>query len=387
MTKIQPGLRGPQLVQSSPSRGTAPTSPQSAGVGQTEYSTGKGLALRRRAAVELSGVPPVAARPLQQQARSLEIGTNYTDIGTDTYGLSTDPVELRREIAEDLQHLASMGITDVRVWAMGYLDSGQGLAGNPDFARMRLQLILEEASRLGMHVTVDVMDLQRPTGTLHDEAGNVIPQPDTQALDSASAEHYRAVLESVVTPAVRAAREAGANLSNITFSVGNEPAGPNDPGAFADWFVARAGDLRGALRAAGLSQPTIVAELIPFSVGDPPDAAAMAEIVRAVDAVSVHFYAPGPVDPDNPEYSALLQWAGAAGRKPFTVGEFGAMPGVADRDNVLMGWLRQMETDGIGGVRLWQFGKNENTAGHTDDRSLQDAGGLHELLRQEQFLP
>jgi hypothetical protein len=224
-----------------------------------------------------------------------------------------------------------------------------------------------------MKVTVDVMDLQR---------GN--DGRDTQ--DAHSAEEYQRALNDIITPAVRDAVNGGANLSNVTFSVGNEPAGPGNPAAFADWFAARASDLKAAVRAGGVPSPKVAAELIAYSVGDPPNTRAMDKIISSVNEVAVHFYPGGPADPSNPEYQALLLWKQRSGTKPFEVGELSTMPGVADRDNVLMGWLAQMERDGIRGVRFWQFGKNE-TAGHTDDRSLQNDDALRTLLQQQGFLP
>lgn len=308
---------------------------------------------------------------------SFSVGTNYTDIGTEGYGMPTDEAGLREAVADDFNRLQAMGVTDVRVWAMGYLDSGQGLSNDPHFARMRLQIVLEEAARRGMNVTIDVRDLQRGGGS-----------PDSQVTHG-SAEEYQALLDSVIGPAVRGAIASGANLSNMSFSIGNEPAGPADPSAFADWYVERANLLRGTLRDAGLSRPKISAELIPGSVGKPPDVAAMRRIIAASDSVSIHFYAPGEPDPANEEYQMLRLWQQetARARKPFVVGEFGVDAGVPDRDGVVMRWIAQMQADGIAGLRLWQFGKDETTAGHMDDRSLQGIGtGLEQQLRGAQLI-
>lgn len=317
--------------------------------------------------LDISGTSLGNALKRQGPLLKPRIGVNYTDIGRAEYGMPSgqNEAELRAQVATDLDRLRQQGITDVRIWALGYNGTGD-LASNPDFAALRVRIILEEAAARGMIVTVDFMDLQR-TGS-EDTQDLMRYDPETRT-DIPIGAYLDKVMAKVLAEVGRSNSNPPINFQNVLWSLGNEPAGPNNPQAFAQWYGQHVATLRGLMPQGS----RVVAELIPGSCAS--DTTAMEMLAASVDVISIHLYPDSlnpPLTPENAdahiEYQRLLAWKAAGRGKPVSIGEFSLAPS-NDRGQRMQAWLERFERDGIIDVKLWQFLKNE--PGHLDGHSLQ----------------
>lgn len=174
---------------------------------------------------------------------------------------------------------------------------------------------------------------------------------------------------------IQAVIGANRDAPNVIWSLTNEPQiGPglgSDAAqleAFTDWYLGLVSDMRRAGAA------TISAEVVPTCVGNdptfPPTQRAMQRIASAVDVISPHLYFGQSVDDaqGSDQYQSFLAWRALAQQlhKPLWVGEFGLDAPVRDFEH-LDAWLRHLQGLGVQTTLLWQLLKDE--PGHTDDRS------------------
>jgi len=295
-----------------------------------------------------SGSPATGGANATGQPRVGFVEANYTDIGM--VWTPGGMVFNADEAAKDLDRLKAAGITNVRVWATD-------LGGSPADMANKVDAIASMAQDRGMSITVDLYDGHNNT--------------DLQNYKNA---------EGTIRQNIQTIIGQNKGHSNIVWSLGNEMQAPNQPAEFGNWYVGMVGEMRAAARP---NRIKISAELVPQACGsyqDPAAQAAMRQIVRAVDVVSIHMYPNCPVDqaatgPYKDEYNAFREWlsfAQAAG-KPVNVGEFAMDQGQYRDASNLDGWLRHLEGLGVGHVYLWQFMKDE--AGHIDPVSYDQVDG------------
>ncbi len=289
------------------------------------------------------------------------LGANYTDLG---YNAIQDPASpaFRNAVAEDLARLKAQGIDTVRVWA-----APPNVYPDDDTGRMatRVDVIAQEAAKLGMNITVDLTDSFGDKSVHNYQNGDIARQLDQR-------------IPHVIGP--------NAHHPNIDWSIGNELGDPNQPLAFADWYASQAQRIR---EHAGPDQ-RIISELTPGAVGHPdhgwPQAReAMQKIIDASDIVGVHFYpvgAPGQLSGPRPDgtwpaadWDSVQSWAALAqqANKPLVIGEFSiprdAQPLSQDEyTHQTNAWLQELHKMGADQVRLWQFMKDE--VGHFDPAAV-----------------
>jgi uncharacterized protein YvpB len=308
-------------------------------------------------------IPPTGDGQLRNAAGDVEnfIGANYTDIGRNHIQQPTSPA-FRQEVTEDLARLKQQGVESVRVWA-----NPPSTYGDHDVNNMaaRINVIAEEARKMGMNITVDLVD----------------------SFGSKDINNYRqGEIAQRLNERIPGVIGANAHHPNIDWSIGNEIGDPNHPIEFANWYAQTAGRIR---QVAGEGQ-RITTELTPGAVGHPThgwhDArAAMQTIVDASDIVGIHFYpvgAPGQLEGPRhdgtwpqADWDSLKVWnelASQAG-KPMVIGEF-SLPRDAyplsqeEYAHQTNQWLTELHQLGVDQVRFWQFLKDD--AGHTDPAAV-----------------
>lgn len=308
-------------------------------------------------------IPPTGDGQLRNAAGDVEnfIGANYTDIGRNHIQQPTSPA-FRQEVTEDLARLKQQGVESVRVWA-----NPPSTYGDHDVNNMaaRINVIAEEARKMGMNITVDLVD----------------------SFGSKDINNYRqGEIAQRLNERIPGVIGANAHHPNIDWSIGNEIGDPNHPIEFANWYAQTAGRIR---QVAGEGQ-RITTELTPGAVGHPThgwhDArAAMQTIVDASDIVGIHFYpvgAPGQLEGPRhdgtwpqADWDSLKVWnelANQAG-KPMIIGEF-SLPRDAyplsqeEYAHQTNQWLTELHQLGVDQVRFWQFLKDD--AGHTDPAAV-----------------
>lgn len=266
------------------------------------------------------------------------VGGNYTDLGLVGAGYRTFSSS---QAAADLDRLASVGATHVRIWATDLPEGGlvnvDGAAGR-QAAADRVGVIAGLAAARGMDVTVDLWN----------------PGYGVAVYQS---------LEGKFDNLVAAIVGGNAHHDNIIWSPGNEIQDPDNPASFAAWFTQKAAHIR---QVAGPGT-RISAELTPGAVNhpwaSPAYVAAAQSIVAAADVVAIHFYptlVPAEAEANNTDWDwrsikLWIEYAQAA-NKPFILGEFGMGMHVRT-NNAYQLWLQKFESLGVQNVSLWQFMK------------------------------
>jgi hypothetical protein len=279
-------------------------------------------------------------------APSQMVNGNYTDLGYQ-HGVFSAAAA-----AADLDRLRRAGLTQVRIWAQP-----PNTTGDVNSMSARVGVLLRLAAERGMTLTVD----------LHDGHNN------TRLANYLG--HFTEELKTRISTIIGQNRVA----RNVIWSLGNELQAPDDPRGFATWYTSRVADMRRA------GARTVSAELVPGAVGNdlsnPLVVAAMKQVVRAADVVSIHLYpnssaaeASRGSGPYASDYGLFKAWSALArgSGKPLVVGEFGLQANVRTRQD-LTDWLELFRSQGIRNVMIWQLMKDET--GHLDNLSYDSVDG------------
>jgi len=328
-------------------------------------------------------------------------GANYVDTGlvpgpdgqpldpriTDNGDPTQDPPipsneeRVRADIRADLEALKADGIDTVRVFVQppGGFSEAEGDAYYEKVTR-RMELVAEEASKLDMRVTIDLLNDGDGQGGM----AEYLNDAHTGQLDR---------LTQKVVPNLK-------GFDNVDWSIGNELKAPAEQSAFCDWYVDKARALREQM---GPGQ-RVIAELTPGALDHPgfppnkesPAYQSMLRIANASDVVSIHFYPPTvePL-PDHVhgmdirpalDWQSVQAWKQAAEEAPlparFEIGEFSVprdtylpaevQQGLAktpeDYKAIADYWVQKLHDMGVQKVSFWQYQKSEDGFG-TDPTS------------------